>query len=173
MSNYLKIFKDINTFIFDVDGVLTDGSILAMNSGELVRTMNIKDGYALQLAVKKGFKIIILTGGSSKGVGSRLEGLGVTEIYAKISKKIDKFNELVGEGAIDPEKTLFMGDDMPDYNVMKQVVCPCSPRDACNEIKEISMYISDKDGGKGCVRDIIEKVLKAQGKWMLDGDFDW
>lgn len=165
-KNYLSKFKEINTFIFDVDGVLTDGSLLVMENGNLLRTMNIRDGYAIQLTIKKGFKIAVITGGKSEGVISRLKSLGVTDIYSNCQNKKEAMEEFVSIYKIDLDKTIYMGDDLPDYENMNLVGLPCCPQNAAPEIIKISKYISPFNGGQGCVRDVIEKVLKLQNKWI-------
>lgn len=164
MSNVLSQFKDIKHFIFDVDGVLTDGSLLLTSDGELARTMHTRDGYAMQLAVKKGYEIIIITGGNSEAVRSRLATLGLEHLYVGVSDKLKVLNSI--KDKIDLQKSLYMGDDMPDYHVMQKVALATCPADACDEIKLISHYISPMDGGKGCVRDVIEKVLKLNDDWQ-------
>ena len=166
--NILEKFKTIKTFVFDVDGVLTDGSLLILEDGQMARQMNIKDGYALQLAVKKGYKVVIISGGTSEAVKGRLEKLGVRDCFLKIDNKKEKLNEYVSQHGLNWEEVLFMGDDIPDYVPMQLTGLPCCPADAVPEIKEISHYISPIDGGKGCVRDVIEKVLKLNNHWDLD-----
>jgi 3-deoxy-D-manno-octulosonate 8-phosphate phosphatase (KDO 8-P phosphatase) len=166
MTNFKQKLADVNTFIFDVDGVFTNGSLIIMPNGDQVRTMNIKDGYAVQLAIKKGFKIAIISGGKSEGVIKRFQGLGLTDIYMGVHRKTDAFEEYTHLYDINPEHILYMGDDLPDYEVMKKVGIPTCPADAAHEIREISSYISNKKGGEGCVRDIIEQVLKLKGLWV-------
>ncbi|MCL4856057.1 MAG: HAD-IIIA family hydrolase [Flavobacteriales bacterium] len=173
MSNFKELLPKINTFIFDIDGVLTDGMITIFPDGDQIRTMNIKDGYALQYAVKKGYNIAIISGGSSETVRLRLNGLGITDVYLKSSNKIEVFENYLKTKNINKEHVLYMGDDIPDYHVMlKSGVATC-PKDAAIEIKNIAHYISDKDGGKGCVRDIIEQVLRCQGKWFDEEAHQW
>lgn len=161
--NILSRFKDIKHFILDVDGVLTDGSLLLQTDGHLARTMHTRDGYAMQLAVKKGYEIIVITGGKSEAVRSRLATLGLKHLYIGVSDKLSVLNSIADQ--VDLSKSIYMGDDMPDFHVMQKVALPCCPADACNEIKEIAHYISPVNGGKGCVRDIIEKVLKLNDDW--------
>lgn len=165
-KNYKEYLEHISTLIFDVDGVLTDGTITVTTSGEMLRTMNIKDGYALKTAVDKGYHVCVISGGSNEGVKLRLEGLGVTDVFLGANNKIEKLNEYLKKYQIDLKNVLFMGDDLPDFPVMKLVGLPCCPQDAVQEIKAISKYVSHKDGGKGAVRDVIEQVLKVQGKWL-------
>ncbi|EIJ40435.1 KdsC family phosphatase [Galbibacter orientalis] len=164
-KSYKEYLEHITTFIFDVDGVLTDGIISITSEGELLRTMNVKDGYAMKTALNKGYNICIISGGNNEGVRVRLRGLGITDIHLGVSNKIDTLDEYFDVYNIKAENALYMGDDIPDYHVMKMVGMPCCPNDAVAEIKEISKYISHKQGGKGCVRDVIEQVLKVQGKW--------
>ena len=169
-KSYKEYLEHITTFIFDVDGVLTDGTITVTTSGEMLRTMNIKDGYALKTSVDKGFHVCVISGGTNEGVRKRLEGLGLTDIYLGAHNKIDQLNDYLKKHKIDIKNVLYMGDDIPDFPVMKLVGLPCCPQDAVPEIKAISRYVSHKNGGKGAVRDVIEQVLKVQGKW--NGSFD-
>jgi len=164
-KSYKEYLYRITTFIFDVDGVLTDGTITITTSGEMLRKMNIKDGYALKTAVDKGFNVCVISGGSNEGVRSRLRGLGITDIYLGSYNKVEQLDEYFDIYDIKAENVLFMGDDIPDVPVMKLVGLPCCPQDAVPEIKELSKYISHKSGGKGAVRDVIEQVLKVQDKW--------
>ena len=166
--NLLEKFKAIKTFVFDVDGVLTDGTLLILNDGQMARQMNIKDGYALQLAVKKGYRIVIISGGTSDAVKERLERLGVQDCFLKIDNKKEKLTEYVMQHQLSWNEILFMGDDIPDYIPMQLTGLPCCPADAASEIKQISHYISPLNGGKGCARDVIEKVLKLNGHWDMD-----
>ncbi len=166
--NVLQKFKSIKTFVFDVDGVLTDGTLLILNDGQMARRMNIKDGYALQLAVKKGYRVVIISGGTSDAVKERLEKLGVKDCFLKIDNKNEKLVEYVTEHQLSWNEVLFMGDDIPDYIPMQLTGLPCCPADAASEIKQISHYISPVEGGKGCARDVIEKVLKLNGHWDMD-----
>lgn len=168
-KSYKEYLENINTFIFDVDGVLTDGSVTIMTNGDMLRTMNIKDGYALKAAVDAGFNVCIISGGTNEGVRKRLAGLGIGDIFLGAHNKIDQLNEYMNSKGIQLENILYMGDDIPDYPVMKLVGLPSCPQDAVNEIKGISKYISHKNGGKGAVRDVIEQVLKVHDKW--NGNF--
>jgi 3-deoxy-D-manno-octulosonate 8-phosphate phosphatase (KDO 8-P phosphatase) len=161
----LDLFKQIDTFILDVDGVLTDGTLIVMNDGSLLRTMNIKDGYALQLAIKKNYKIIIISGGNSDVVKKRLQGLQVLEVHFAVTNKIEKLNQLIENNNLNLDTCLYMGDDMPDLLPMQKVLLPCAPQDACSEIITVAKYVSPFNGGQGCVRDVIEKVLKLKGDW--------
>jgi 3-deoxy-D-manno-octulosonate 8-phosphate phosphatase (KDO 8-P phosphatase) len=173
MENFKTKLKRVNAFIFDVDGVLTDGSVTLMPDGEQVRIMNIKDGYALQLAIKKGYKIAIISGGRSEMVRKRLNGLGISDVYLGIASKMDSYKEFLEIYELTPEEVLYMGDDIPDYEVMKRVGIPTCPNDSAQEIKDISLYVSHQKGGKGAVRDVIEQVLKVQGKWLDHDGFVW
>ena len=168
--SYKQLLHNITTLIFDVDGVLTNGLVTIMPDGELVRNMNIKDGYALKTAVDKGLNVCIISGGKNEGVRTRLANLGIKDIYLGAHDKIQQYNELVDKFNLKPENVLYMGDDIPDFPVMKLVGMPCCPNDAASEIQNISKYISDKKGGEGCVRDVIEQILKVQGKW--DNNFN-
>lgn len=172
MSNYKSLLTGVSTFIFDVDGVMTDG-IVILSQGDMLRTMNVKDGYALQLAVKKGYRIIIISGGSSPAVRTRFEGLGIHEVFLGVGKKTEAFHKLIDETNLDPSATLYMGDDIPDYEVMKEVAVATCPADAAEEIKHICHYISSLPGGRGCVRDVLEQVMKVQGKWFDEDGFQW
>lgn len=163
--NKLERFKNIDTFIFDVDGVFTSGNLLITEAGELLRTMNVKDGYAVKRAVEAGFRIAIITGGSSKGVTKRLEGLGITDIYTGTHDKLTAYREYDDIHDLDEANVLYMGDDIPDLEVMRIVGLPCCPQDAVVEIREVCYYVSPHKGGRGCVRDVIERVMKLQGKW--------
>lgn len=166
MGKALSGFKDISTLVFDVDGVLTDSNLLVTEEGHLLRKMNVRDGYAIRKAVDSGLRVAIITGGKSEGVIKRLKGLGVTDIYAGIQRKMEAFESLLDKYSIDLADVLYMGDDIPDYKVMRQVSMPVCPRNAAPEILAISQYISPYNGGSGCVRDVIEKVLKLNGKWI-------
>jgi 3-deoxy-D-manno-octulosonate 8-phosphate phosphatase (KDO 8-P phosphatase) len=162
---FLEKLKHIKAIILDVDGVLTNGMLILTESGEQLRQFNIKDGYALQLAVKKGLKLAALSGARSKGVEYRLKGLGIEDVFLGLDSKIEVYNKYLLENDLSPEQVLFVGDDMPDLQVMKLAGLAVCPADAIEEIKAISHYISPKNGGEGCVRDIIEKVLKIQNLW--------
>ena len=169
-KSYKELLAHIKAFIFDVDGVLTDGSVTITTTGELLRKMNIKDGYALKTAVDEGYYICIISGGANEGVRKRLRGLGITDIYLGTHHKVEQLEEYFDLYGIQAEEALYMGDDLPDYHVMQMVGLPCCPQDAVPEIKAISTYISHKKGGEGCVRDIIEQVLKVQNKWKTNFD---
>jgi 3-deoxy-D-manno-octulosonate 8-phosphate phosphatase (KDO 8-P phosphatase) len=163
---YPENLTKITTFIFDIDGVLTDGSVILEPTGEQSRTMNVKDGFALQLAVKKGYRVAIISGGKNEIVRKRFSGLGIHDVYMGAAHKWDSFDELKLTYNLKDEEILYMGDDVPDYEIMNTIGLPTCPGDAVTEIKQISQYISPIYGGKGCVRDVIEKVMRAQDKWF-------
>ncbi len=166
--------KKIKGFAFDVDGVLATNNVLLVSGADFPRTANIKDGYAMQLAVKRGFQLAIITGGRSEAVRVRYVALGVQSLYLGSSVKIEQFEDWLMCCELKPEEVLYMGDDIPDYEVMQLAGLPCCPADAAPEIKQIAKYVSDKSGGNGCVRDVVEQVLKAQGLWMSDKTaFGW
>ena len=173
MSNINYDLTKIKAFIFDVDGVLSPASIPLHPSGEPMRIINTKDGYAMQLAAKNGYILGIITGGESAAIRMRYKILGFTHIYTKAKNKLNDLNDLVQKNGLDLSEVCYVGDDIPDYEVMKTVGLPACPADAVPEIKEISRYISSKAGGMGVGRDIIEQVMKVQGKWMQDDAFDW
>jgi len=173
MTNYKAQLKKVNTFIFDYDGVLTEGTIIMTEHGEALRISNIKDGYALQLAIKMGYRIAIISGAKSKSMSHRLKALAISDVFLGIGNKLETFHNYLRTNSIDPSEVLFMGDDIPDYPIMKEVGMPTCPADAVEEIKKVAHYISHVPGGKGCVRDIIEQVMKVQGKWMTDDAFFW
>jgi 3-deoxy-D-manno-octulosonate 8-phosphate phosphatase (KDO 8-P phosphatase) len=173
MSNFKENLNRVKAFVFDVDGVFSHASVLLLPSGELMRTMNIKDGYVLQYAVRKGYHVAIITGGDSESVRLRFEHLGVKDIYLKSRSKMDDFNNFIEKYKLTPAEILYMGDDLPDYEVLKIVGAPTCPADAAEEVKSICSYISDKNGGDGCVRDVMEQVLRLQGKWMEPEAFLW
>ena len=166
IKNVLGYFNRITTFVFDVDGVLTDGKILVTEQGEFLRTFHSRDGYALRRAVEEGFNVCIITGGKGGSIENRLTKLGVKHYYTAADDKVTPLQSYLKTYNIDPADVLFMGDDLNDYDVMQKVGLPCCPADACTEILGISHYISTVKGGDGCVRDVIEKVMKLQGKWL-------
>lgn len=165
-ASYKEYLNHITTFIFDVDGVLTDGTIQVNTEGEMFRTMNIKDGYGLKVAVERGYNVCIISGGSNEGVRVRLQNLGIKDIFLGVSEKTELLEGYLSKNDLKAENILYMGDDLPDFEIMQEVGLPTCPQDAVPEIKAISKYISHKKGGKGCVRDVIEQVMKVQGKWM-------
>lgn len=166
-TTILDRFQAIKVFVFDVDGVLTNGQLLVTEQGDLLRSMNIKDGYALQLAVKKGYQIWVISGGSSEGAKIRLQKLGIAETHFSVKDKVAVMQDLCNQYNItDNNQLLYMGDDMPDIEPMKSCGLKCAPHNACMEIQKMADYISPQDGGMGCVRDVIEKVLKPNGDWV-------
>lgn len=169
-KSYKEYLDKITTFIFDVDGVLTNGLLTITTTGELIRVMNVKDGYALKAALNTGFNVCIISGGRNEGVRKRLEDLGIQHIYLGAHHKTEQFEDYINSNGITPEQILYMGDDIPDIPVMTKVIMPCCPQDAVAEVKAISKYISHKKGGEGAVRDVIEQVLKVQDKWHSDFD---
>ncbi len=170
--SYKEILPQITTFIFDIDGVLSDGQVLLINKG-VYRTLNSKDAYALQYASKLNYQIFIISGGNSEDVQERLLKLGVKAVFLKSSNKLDVYEQVKQEYHLKDEEILYMGDDIPDFQVMQKVALACCPQDAAPEIKAVSRYQSPILGGKGCVRDVIEQTLKVQKKWMLDLAFSW
>ena len=173
MTNFKGNLKKVKAFVFDVDGVFASSKVLLHPNGELMRTMNIKDGFACFYMVRKGFPIGIITGGDSESVEKRFEKLGIKDIYMKSSDKLKDLNHFMEKYNLKAEDILYMGDDLPDYPVLKVVGFPTCPADAVEEIKAISDYISDKDGGEGCVRDVIEQVMRLNGQWMGEEAFTW
>lgn len=172
-ENYKSTLKRITTFCFDVDGVFTNGIVHLMPDGEQLRTANVRDGYALQLAVKKGYRVFVITGGRSEAVRERFEGLGVTDVFLSSSNKIKVYERYIAENGLSEDEICYMGDDIPDYPVLKRVGLATCPSDAAPEIRDICAYISPYPGGGGCVRDILEQTMRVQGKWMNDGAFEW
>jgi len=171
--NYKEKLKSITTFIFDYDGVLTDGTVYPSADGEMMRAANVKDGYALQLAVKKGYNVAIISGGKSSTMTKRLEALNIEDVHLGVKNKMEVFHKYMEDKSLNKEQVLYMGDDIPDYQIMKEVGVATCPEDAVEEIKSISDYISHKEGGKGAVRDIIQQVMKVQGKWMDGEAYHW
>lgn len=167
--NVLSLFNKITTFAFDIDGVLTDGTLFLLADGEAVRRMNIKDGYALQLAIKKGYKIVVISGSYSEPVKERLYRLGIKDVYMEVADKKQALIEYAKANQLQFQQILFMGDDMPDMPAMEiEGLLTCCPEDAVNDIKQKSLYVSPIKGGQGCVRDVIEKVMKLHQKWHHD-----
>lgn len=165
-KSYKEYLNNITTFVFDVDGVLTNGCVQVTTEGDLIRTMSVKDGYALKQAVKAGYTVCIISGGKNEGVRTRLRELGITDIYLGIDDKVEQLDEFFDIYDIKAENVLYMGDDIPDMYPMKLIALPTCPQDAVPEVKEVSKYISHKNGGDGCARDVIEQVMKVQGKWI-------
>ncbi|GHV47452.1 hydrolase [Bacteroidia bacterium] len=173
MSKINYDLAKIKAFVFDVDGVLSKEVISLFPDGDPMRTVNIKDGYAIQLAVKKGFHVGIITGAYSDSVQLRFARLGVPYIYMKSFIKIGDYNDFISKTGLANEEVLYAGDDIPDYEVMQTVGLPVAPADAAPEIREIAKYISDKKGGEGIARDVIEQTMKVQGCWMCEEAFGW
>jgi 3-deoxy-D-manno-octulosonate 8-phosphate phosphatase (KDO 8-P phosphatase) len=173
MSNYKLLLKQIKGFVFDVDGVFTDGQVYLLSGRNFMRSINIRDGFAVQHAVKMGFPIAIITGGNSQAVKKRFEYLGVKDIYLRSSNKIKDYEHFRRKYNFEKQDLLYMGDDLPDYEIMLHTGLSACPSDAAHEIQEVAKYISDKKGGDGCVRDIIEQVLRVHDKWLVDGSFQW
>lgn len=172
MINY--DLKKVRAIVFDVDGVLSASTVQMDRNGEQMRTVNIKDGYAIQLAEKLGLRIAIMTGGRNQEIQRRYEYLGVEDVFLNCSVKIRVWNDFVEKYQLEDDEVIYVGDDIPDYEVMKRAGCACCPKDASPDIKEISDYVSDVVGGYGIARDIIEQVLRAQGKWVMNGKaFGW
>lgn len=172
MINY--DLSKIKTVVFDVDGVLSRQTITLSSTGEPLRTVNIKDGYAIQLAQKVGLRIAILTGGNTEAIRKRYAGLGVEDIFMGCAVKVKTYEEFLQKYGIKHEEVIYVGDDIPDYEVMRLCGCPCCPADACSDIKDISLYISSRNGGDGVGRDVVEQVLRAQSKWLSDAKaFGW
>ena len=168
MKNYKEKLKDITTFIFDYDGVMTTGEVLVDGNGIPLRSSDVKDGYALQLSVRLGYNVAVITGGYSVSIEKRMAMLGVKDVFVRSANKVEVLERYMKTNDLKPEQIVYMGDDLPDYPVMKIIGLPVCPADASPEIKDISLYISNRNGGRGAVRDIIEQVLKAQDKWMKD-----
>lgn len=169
---YKEKLAGLNTFLFDVDGVFTDNRVLLMPGLDPVRTFHSRDAFAVQHAIKEGYRIVIISGGRSQGVAESLARLGVQEVFLSTHNKVERFEALVRDG-LDPTTTAYMGDDLPDLRVMQRVAFPCCPSDAAEEIKAISAYISGKAGGWGCVRDVLEQTMKVQGRWLTEGAHQW
>lgn len=168
--NVLAEFKRVTTFIFDIDGVLTDSTVLLIENGLQARRMNIKDGLGLQMAIRNGFKVLAISGGSSEPVVQRLTKLGLSDVQMSLTDKRKFVQDYITENKLEWEEILYMADDLPDTPLMKMVGLPCCPADAVPEILELSKYISPVNGGFGCVRDVIEKVLRVQDKWIFHED---
>ena len=173
MTNGNNMFSPITTFIFDFDGVMTDGTVFCDFEGHPLRATNVKDGYALQLASKLGYNVAVISGAVCPSTIVRMNSLGVTDVFTGIPDKVLKLNDYMEEKGLKPEEIVFMGDDIPDMRVMQRVGLPACPADAVPEVKDISKFVSSKNGGKGCVRDIIEHVLKTHGKWMTAEAYAW
>jgi 3-deoxy-D-manno-octulosonate 8-phosphate phosphatase (KDO 8-P phosphatase) len=171
--NIKQIFNNITTFIFDCDGVITDGHVLMTPQGDFLRSMNSKDSFALQHAIKQGYNVAIITGGSSQYLVDSMKLLGITDVYLRAYDKLSVYNDYVTERNITNAQVLYMGDDLPDYPVLQQVAAKTCPHNAVHEVRAICNYISTQRGGNGAVRDVIEQVLRTQGKWINDDAYQW
>jgi 3-deoxy-D-manno-octulosonate 8-phosphate phosphatase (KDO 8-P phosphatase) len=172
-KNFRANLHSVNTIFLDYDGVLTEGTIYLTADGEALRTAYVKDGYAMQLAIKKGFRIVVISGGYSDSMKFRLEKLGLADIYLGVDDKMARYEEIIKSYNLKSEEVLYMGDDIPDLSPMKAAGVAACPADAVPEIREVADYISDKPGGRGCVRDVIEQVMKVQGIWMDNDAHHW
>ncbi len=164
-ENYKLILKNITTFIFDIDGVLTSGQLLVTTDGQLLRSMNVRDGFAFKHAIQAGYRICVISGGKNEGVRKRLTNLGVKDIYLDVDKKVEQLDRILEQYKIDPKNVAYMGDDIPDTFPMQKIGLPSCPQDAEPEVKNIAAYISHRNGGAGCARDLIEQVMKIQNQW--------
>ena len=173
MTNYKELLTKITTLIFDYDGVMTDGKVILQHNDPPLRSANVRDGYILQLAVKLGYNVVIISGGFSRSMENRFESLNIKDAFIGVKDKLEVYEKYIRERGIGHDQVLYMGDDIPDIPVMKKVGLPVCPLDAAEEVRNISAYISDRKGGDGCVRDIIEQVMKVQGKWLTPEAFTW
>lgn len=173
MKNYREKLKDITTFVFDFDGVLSDGKVYALPDGDQLRATDVKDGYAMHYALKQGYKITIISGGYSETMRLRYKSFPDLEIFMKVGNKVEKLKEYMHDNHLESKEILYVGDDIPDYDVMQLCGLRCCPADAAVEIRNMVDYISFQPGGNGCVREIIEQVMKAQGKWFGEGACIW
>jgi 3-deoxy-D-manno-octulosonate 8-phosphate phosphatase (KDO 8-P phosphatase) len=173
MTNFKEDLAKVKAFVFDIDGVMSLQTISLNAFGVPNRTVNLRDGYAIQLAVKKGYQVAVISGSNAKEYIKRLKLLGVKDVYLNSRSKVDHFNSFLKKHSIQKSDVLFMGDDIPDYGVMKLAGVPVCPADADSEIRQVALYISDKRGGEGCVRDVIEQVLRLHNNWMDNDAFTW
>lgn len=173
MSELKELLAEVNTFIFDYDGVMTDGTVYMDSNGDPLRTSNVKDGYAIQLASKLGYHLAVISGAVVTNITKRLNMLGVNDVFTGVPDKVLKLEEYMKQHGLTSNQIVFMGDDIPDIKVMRQVGVPVCPADAAEEVKKISVYVSHCQGGRGCVRDVIEQTLKAQGKWLTAEAYSW
>lgn len=173
VKNYKELLKNITTFVFDYDGVFTDGTVILTENGEQLRTANVKDGYALQLARKNGYRIAVISGGTSESIRHRMYKLKIMDVFIKVDHKINVYRDFLKQNGLTRDEVLFMGDDIPDLQIIQEAGVAVCPADAAEEIKALSHYISPLKGGEGCVRDILEQVMKVQGKWMKYDAFIW
>ena len=173
MANYKEKLPGITTFIFDYDGVMSDGKVWIVNEEQQIRNANVKDGYALHHAVKKGYRVAVISGGNGISIQARMAFLGVKDVFTRVAYKKARFEEYLRENNLRPEEVLYMGDDIPDYEVMKMAGVSACPADAAVEIQEVADYISHKKGGDGCVRDIVEQVMRVRGDWFDESSLHW
>ena len=173
MSNIDNLLQSVTTFVFDYDGVMTDGTVFSDPNGQPWRATNVKDGFALQLAIKLGYRVAVISGAFCPSMEVRMNSLDVTDVFTGVSNKVLKLKEYMNHKGLDASQIVFMGDDIPDIQVMKEVGVPACPADAAPEVKVISKFISERPGGKGAVRDIIEQTLKVQGKWLTEEAYVW
>jgi 3-deoxy-D-manno-octulosonate 8-phosphate phosphatase (KDO 8-P phosphatase) len=173
MTNFKEDLGRVKAFVFDIDGVMSLQTISLNTFGVPNRTVNLRDGYAIQLAVKKGYRVAVISGSNAKEYIKRLKLLGIRDVYLNSRSKVEHFNSFLNKYNIQKSDVLFMGDDIPDYGVMKMAGIPVCPADADSEIREVALYISDKRGGEGCVRDVIEQVLRLHNNWMDNDAFSW
>ena len=173
----MKLFKEelkkVEAFAFDVDGVFSRHEMNITPEGDLIRTSCTKDGYAMMYCTKKGYPVCIISGGQAPGVRERFEKLGVKDVYLGVANKVEALNEFLQKYNLNPENVMYMGDDIPDIEVLRECGLPCCPKDAAPEVKAVVKYISHAAGGYGCGRDVVEQVLKVHGKWMSDDAFGW
>lgn len=173
MNELNELLAKVTTFIFDYDGVMTDGTVYMDSNGDPLRTSNVKDGYAIQLASKLGYHVAVISGAVVTNITKRLNMLGVKDVFTGVPDKVLKLEEYMKQYQLDPSQIVFMGDDIPDIKVMRQVGVPVCPADAAEEVRQISVFVSHCPGGLGCVRDVIERTLKVQGKWLTAEAFSW
>lgn len=173
MSELKELLSGVTTFIFDYDGVMTDGTVYMDSNGDPLRTSNVKDGYAIQLASKLGYHLAVISGAVVTNITKRLNMLGVEDVFTGVPDKVLKLEEYMKQHQLTPDQVVFMGDDIPDIKVMRKVGVPVCPADAADEVKQVSVYVSRCPGGRGCVRDVIEQTLKVQGKWLTAEAYSW
>lgn len=173
MSELKELLSGVTTFIFDYDGVMTDGTVYMDSNGDPLRTSNVKDGYAIQLASKLGYHLAVISGAVVTNISKRLNMLGVEDVFTGVPDKVLKLEEYMKQHQLTPDQVVFMGDDIPDIKVMRKVGVPVCPADAADEVKQVSVYVSRCPGGRGCVRDVIEQTLKVQGKWLTAEAYSW
>ena len=173
MNDLNNLLSEVTTFIFDYDGVMTDGTVYMDSNGDPLRTSNVKDGYAIQLASKLGYHVAVISGAVVTNITKRLNMLGVKDVFTGVPDKVVKLHEYMEQYQLTENQIVYMGDDIPDLKVMHKVGVPACPADAADEVKQISVFVSSRPGGRGCVRDIIEQTLKAQRKWMTAEAFSW